>query len=90
MVFLLVALCDVNTDWEQKRIFPIFIKLYNMGLSLLSVTMLVRGVVQALGVEILKEVHSTLSGVAGIGHIYRRNRNCVLLLVLRKSTHEDV
>ena len=52
--------------------------------------MLVRGVVQALGVEILKEVHSTLSDVAGIGHIYRRNRNCVLLLVLRKSTHEDV
>lgn len=62
-----------------------------MGLSLLSVTMLVRGVVQALGVEILKEVHSTLSGVAGIGYIYIEGIGIVcFLLVLRKSTHEDV
>ena len=62
-----------------------------MGLSLLSVTMLVRGVVQALGVEILKEVHSTLSDVAGIGHIYIEGIGIVcFLLVLRKSTHEDV
>ena len=53
--------------------------------------MLVRGVVQALGVEILKEVHSTLSGVAGIGYIYIEGIGIVcFLLVLRKSTHEDV
>lgn len=84
LVFLLVAIFSQYMVLEKEKNFRIFMIAYNIGLPILAATMLIRGIVQVLGVELSKSSDFAISGVAGLGHILTGIGIVLLLLALKK------
>ena len=88
LVFLLVALFSQSMDLEKQKTFRTFMKIYNIGLPILSIMMVVRGVIQVLEFDISSRANSAISGVAGAGHVLVGIGIVLLLLALKKSAKE--
>lgn len=69
LLFLLTAALYQNLKLEESKSFKKFFILYNVGLPLLTVTMLIRGIVQVTGETLSRGMNGMLSGFAGISHI---------------------
>ena len=69
----------------EQKIFHAFVCIYNFGMVLTSIMMIVRGVIQVLGVDLSKAVSSAISGIAGIGHILVEAGIILFTAALRKS-----
>lgn len=87
-VFLLVSLFSQSMDLEKQKAFRTFMKIYNIGLPILSIMMVVRGVIQVLEFDISSIADSAISGVAGAGHVLVGIGIVLLLLTLKKSAKE--
>ena len=85
VVFLLVALFADSLALEKQKSFSTFMTVYNTGVPLTSVMLLVRGITQVLGLSLSKGVSAAISGIAGIGHILTGVGIVLLLLALRKA-----
>ena len=85
VIFLIAALFSRNHDYPRRKSFKAFFVVYNIGLSLTAVMMLVRGILQVLGTALPSWADSTISGVAGIGHITTAVGIIIFLLALRKT-----
>lgn len=88
LAFLLVALFSQSMDLEKQKTFRTFMKIYNIGLPILSIMMVVRGVIQVLEFDISSRANSAISGVAGAGHVLVGIGIVLLLLTLKKSAKE--
>lgn len=87
-MFLLVAIFSNAMDIEKDKKFNVFMKIYNIGLPILALTMLVRGIIQVRGLTISKAVDASISGIAGIGHILVGVGIVLFLLALRNCAKE--
>lgn len=85
VVFLLVALFADRLALEKQKSFSTFMTVYNIGVPLTSVMLLVRGITQVLGLSLSKGASAAISGIAGIGHILTGVGIILLLLALRKA-----
>lgn len=85
MVFLMVALFAGKLDFEKQKIFRVFTVVYNIGVSLMSVMMLVRGVIQVLNLPLSAGGSAAISGIAGIGHILVGTGIVLLIMSLKKA-----
>ena len=85
VVFLLVALFADRLALEKQKSFSTFMTVYNTGVPLTSVMLLVRGITQVLGLSLSKGASAAISGIAGIGHILTGVGIVLLLLSLRKA-----
>jgi len=83
-VFALVALFAQNNDLQSFKTFRVFMWVYNIGVALMSVMLLIRGTLQVIGDPISSAVNASISGVAGIGHIMTGVGIILLLLTLKK------
>ncbi len=84
-VFLLVALFSERLDLTAHKSFQRFLYTYNIGLILMVVMLLVRGVVQVLALELSKGLNASISGLAGVGHILLAFGLMSLLYTLKKA-----
>ena len=84
LVFLVVALYGANYDLPKLKLFRWFMWVYNIGVPLTAVMLLVRGVTQVLGTNLSKAASASISGIAGIGHILTGVGLVLLLLSLKK------
>ncbi|HHX54441.1 MAG TPA: DUF2871 domain-containing protein [Clostridiales bacterium] len=84
-MFLIVALFERNSDLSVRKSFRVFMYLYNIGLPLMVVMMIVRGVFQVLGTELSPAADASISGVAGIAHILVSVGIVFLLTGLRRQ-----
>ena len=85
LIFMLVALFTTHRDLAKYKTFKAFLWTYNIGVPLTAVMMLVRGVVQVLGISLSSGASAAVSGIAGIGHILTGVGIILLLLSLRKT-----
>ena len=85
VMFLLAALFSLHLDLEANRKWKAFFVLYNIGVPLTGLMMLLRGVAQVLALPLSKGMDAALSGVAGIGHILTGVGLVLFLLVLKSS-----
>lgn len=85
IVFLLVALFAKHCDLKNRKSFKAFMCVYNIGVPLTAVMLLVRGIVQVLNISLTSAMDSAISGIAGIGHILTGVGIIMLLLSLRKA-----
>ncbi len=85
LAFLIVALFSVHCDLEKNRMFRAFLWIYNLGVPLTGVMLLIRGVTQVLGLSLSSGASAAISGMAGIGHILTGIGIILLLLSLKKS-----
>lgn len=85
LIFLLVSLFSVHCDLADSKLFRAFLWIYNTGVPLTSVMLLVRGVTQVLGISLSPGASASISGIAGIGHILTGTGIVLLLLSLKKT-----
>ena len=83
-VFLVLVIFDKQFEVSKyiSKKLEIF---YNVGLNLTCALMLVRGVVEVMGVESSKALNASISGMAGIGHIILGISLVMFLLKLKKA-----
>ena len=82
--FLLLLLLEKNFSFTNEKTGRVLIA-YHVGLNLMGVILLVRGVTQVLAPTISSGMSATISGIAGIGHILL-GVSMVMLLVQIKSS----
>ena len=85
MLFLIVALFSDRLDLEEDKTFALFIRIYNIGLPLTVLMMLIRGTLQVLGTPLSKGLNASISGIAGIGHILLGVGFILLIVSLKKA-----
>lgn len=67
---------NINLKINQAVLF------YNIGLNLMAIMLMVRGIVQVLDLNV---VSAAISGVAGIGHIILGVSLILILLDIKKA-----
>ena len=85
LVFLVVALFAQNNKLEEIKIFRVFFGVYNSGVALTVVMMVVRGILQVCDTPLSSGASAAISGIAGIGHILLGAGIVLLLLSLKKA-----
>ena len=85
LVFLVVALFAAHQDLTVHKPFRAFLWIYNIGVPLSAVMLLVRGVTQVLALQLPSGASAAISGIAGIGHILTGTGIILLLVSLKKS-----
>jgi nitric oxide reductase large subunit len=89
MVFLLVALFSRQMDLEKEKSFRRFFLIYNIGLPLTVLMMLVRGIIQVKETALSAGADAAISGIAGIGHILLSIGLLLLLVTLKRAAEKD-
>ena len=84
-VFLITALFADRRDLTRLRTYRAFLVIYNIGVPLTAVMLLVRGVTQVLGLSLSSGASAAISGIAGIGHILTGAGVILLLITLKKA-----
>lgn len=87
VMFLVTGLYAERFPLEKEKTFSIFMVIYNIGVPLTALMMVIRGIFQVLGTELSSAVNASISGIAGIGHILT-GAGIVLLLVSMKRAVE--
>lgn len=85
---MIVALFPTHQELNKCKTFCVFLWIYNIGLPITAVMMVVRGVTQVLNISLSAAADASVSGIAGIGHILT-GVGIVLLLVSLRKTAED-
>lgn len=88
LVFLLVALFSGQMELEGDKGFRCFLFIYNVGVPLTAIMMVVRGITQVLQLELSKGLDASISGMAGIGHILTGIGIVLLLLALKRHAKQ--
>ena len=84
VMFLLVALFAAHSKLAEQKQFRAFMAIYNPGVVLMTVMLVVRGTVEVLGIALSTGASAAISGIAGIGHILVGSGIILLLLALKK------
>lgn len=85
ITFLIVALFAGKLALKEQKVFRVFMIVYNIGVSLTAVMMVIRGIVQVLGVSLSSGQSASISGIAGIGHIMTGIGIILLITSLKKA-----
>lgn len=85
IVYLLVALFSRSLNLEGQKSFRSFMAVYNIGLPLTVIMMLVRGITEVKGMALSSAASAAISGIAGIGHILVAVGLLFLLQALKKA-----
>lgn len=78
LFFLVLGVVSTRVHFKSNRA----VLFYNMGLNLTAIMLVVRGIVQALDLNV---VSAFISGVAGVGHILLGISLVMILLDIKKS-----
>ena len=85
MVFLIVALFADRYKLNFQKPFRVFLFLYNIGVPLTAIMMIVRGIPQVKNIQLSSGVDAAISGIAGIGHILIGVGLILLIVSLKKA-----
>ncbi|MGN0246587.1 MAG: DUF2871 domain-containing protein [Lachnospiraceae bacterium] len=85
MTFLIIALFSVHQELNKCKLFCVFLWIYNIGVPITAVMMVVRGITQVLNISLSTAADAAISGIAGIGHIMTGVGIILLLLSLKKT-----
>ena len=86
IVFLLVSLFAMQQKLQENKTFRVFMWVYNIGLPITVIMMVIRGIMEVLNVNLSSSASAAISGMAGIGHILTGTGIILLLVSLKKTT----
>lgn len=81
--FLLLMVLEKNFAFTGPKTGRVLVA-YHIGLNLTTVMLVVRGVVQVMGMSLSSAANASISGLAGIGHILLGVSLVLLLLQIRR------
>ncbi|WBY63354.1 DUF2871 domain-containing protein [Thermocaproicibacter melissae] len=82
LFLLILLLLEKSFALTENKKFNLFFITYNIGLFLTVIMMAIRGCVEVLNLEISSAINSTISGVAGLGHIIMMIAYILFFLIL--------
>ena len=82
-MYLIIAMFMKANDFSSNKLFKAFRVVYNIGVPLTGIMLIVRGVFEVLGKELSKGADAAISGIAGIGHILAGAGIVMLIIVLK-------
>lgn len=82
--FLLLVLLEKSFSFTGAKT-PRPLLIYNIGLNLTLVMLLVRGVTQVLACQLSKAMDAAISGIAGLGHLLLAIGLVMLLLQVKQA-----
>lgn len=88
-MFMILALFVKNLPLLKEKRFSQFMVIYNIGLLLTVIMMVIRGMTQVLTMTLTSVMSAAISGIAGIGHILLGIGLILLMITLLKVTQED-
>lgn len=88
-MFMILALFVKNLPLLKEKRFSQFMVIYNIGLLLTVIMMVIRGMTQVLTMTLTSGMSAAISGIAGIGHILLGIGLILLMITLLKETQED-
>lgn len=74
---------------KKEKSFRRFFLIYNIGLPLTVLMMLVRGIIQVKETALSAGADAAISGIAGIGHILLSIGLLLLLVTLKRAAEKD-
>lgn len=80
--FIIVLILEKLFELTKNKRFNGFFITYNIGLVLTVVMMAVRGYVEVLKLDISTMIDSSISGIAGLGHIIMAIAYVLFFLIL--------
>ena len=85
IVFLFVELFRRQADFTAKKMFQVFMIVYNLGVALTVIMMVVRGIFEVLGTSLSTGADAAISGISGLGHIATGIGLILFLLCIRNT-----
>lgn len=79
---LILLLLEKSFELTKHKKFNTFFITYNIGLLLTVIMMAIRGCVEVLRLEISTMIDSSISGIAGLGHIIMTIAYILFFLIL--------
>lgn len=89
VMFLIVALFSTKFDLEKAKYFSLFMILYNGGLILSAIMMIIRGILQVKAITLSAMANGMISGIAGLGHMAIGIGLLIFLFILRKLASDQ-
>lgn len=83
--FLIVLLVDKEFKLREHKNFNKFLVVYNFGLIVTAITFVWRGVTEVLKMQLSSALTASISGIAGIGHLFIGIGVIMFFLILKKS-----
>ncbi len=80
LFYLILFLIDRSINLSQSKLFNISEVVYNIGLNLMILFMLIKGILQVCNVETSVSVSGILSGFTGIAHVMLGTALILILL----------
>ena len=88
-MFMILALFSQRTDLISEKKFKYFMIVYNGGLLITVIMLMMRGVLQVLGTSVSSGMNAAISGIAGIGHILLGVGLIILMVILLKLSEKE-
>lgn len=85
IMFMFIALFSKEVNFEDEKNFKKFMYLYNSGVVLTVIMLIVRGILEVLNINLSKAINSSISGLAGVGHILIAIGIILLFNILKKN-----
>jgi hypothetical protein len=82
--FLMLLLMEKCFSFTQSNTRKVLIA-YHVGLNIMEIGFLARGIFQVWGMELSKMADASISGIAGIGHVLLGVSLVLLLINMRKK-----
>ena len=87
MVFFLLLVLEKSFSFTGPKTGRVLV-FYHVGLNLIAVMLVIRGVTQVLGTTLSSGMSAAISGMAGIGHILLGVSLVLLLVQLKRAVQE--
>ena len=88
VVFLIVGLYASHTALAEEKLFRRFFTIYNIGVPLTVLMMVIRGITEVLHTPLTTGANAAISGIAGIGHILTGIGIVLLILSMKKIARD--
>lgn len=85
ILFLIIGCLSLVVNIEEQKSFKKFFYMYNVGLPLMVIMFVVRGIVQVLKLNLSSGLDHMISGIAGVSHILVGIAIVLLFIALRNS-----
>ena len=88
IMLLIVTFCIKLFQIQESKKFKIFLWIYNPGVLLTSIMLMIRGILQVNQTELSTAMNGMISGISGIGHILTGIGIVIFFLMLKERIKE--
>ncbi len=89
VMMLIVTLFISKFQIQESKKYKSFMIIYNIGVCLTSLMFFIRGIIQASEIIISRAINASISGIAGIGHIFIGIGIILFFLILKEQIKEN-